>query len=176
MEKSIDYTKNDRFWYALYTRPRFEKKVNAELKIKRIEAFLPMHSVVRFWSDRKKKVEVPLFPSYVFVHVNLKERYHSLQTQGVLRMVSFNGVPARIPDYQIEAVRRVLQTGFVPQPHPYLTKGDKVEIILGPLKGLTGFIMECRGKKRFIISIDKIGQSMAIEIESRYLKRDVLIK
>lgn len=170
-EKLITSTKNDRSWYALYTRPRFEKKVDAELKVKGIESFLPLHSVIRFWSDRKKMLETPLFPSYIFVYVNLKERYLSLRTQGVIRMVSFNGKPARIPDDQIEAVRRILQTGYDPQLCPYFSKGDKVEIISGPLKGLTGIILEFRGKNRFIISIDNIRQSIAIELNSSSLIR-----
>ncbi|MFQ5823650.1 MAG: UpxY family transcription antiterminator [bacterium] len=170
-EKSIDSTKLERSWYALYTRPRFEKKVDVELKLKGLESFLPLHSVVRIWSDRKKKIEAPLFPSYVFVHANLKERYLSLQTPGVVRMVSFNGGPARIPAFQIESVRRILQTDYAPQPYPYLSKGYKVEIISGPLKGSTGYIIECRGKNRLVISIDTIRQSLAIEIDSNYLKR-----
>ena len=64
-----------RYWYAIYTRSRFEKKIAADLTSKGLESFLPLHEVIRFWSDRKKKVEMPLFPSYVFVHANTKERY-----------------------------------------------------------------------------------------------------
>ena len=85
-------------WYALYTRPRVEKRVASILEEKEIRAFLPTRSVMRQWSDRKKVVEEPLFPSYVFVFADLAERYCSLQSTGVVRMVQFNGKPARIPD------------------------------------------------------------------------------
>jgi transcription antitermination factor NusG len=86
-------------------------------------------------------------------------------------MVSFNGEPARIPDHQIEAVRRILEIGCAAQPYPYLARGDKVEITSSPLKGLTGYIIESRRNNRFIISIDEIRQSLAIEIDCKYLKR-----
>ena len=90
--------------------------MNADLKLKGLESYLPLHSVVRYWSDRKKKLQVPLFPSYVFVRVDLKERYSFLQASGVIRLVNFDGTPARIPDYQIQDVRRILELGYNPEP------------------------------------------------------------
>jgi transcription elongation factor/antiterminator RfaH len=163
--------KTQRNWYALYTRPRFEKKVHAELRQKGLESFLPLHKVIRFWSDRKKKMEEPLFPSYVFVHANLKERFLSLQTRGVVRMVSFNGQPARIPDEQIKSIHRVLENGYDPEPHQYLNYGDKVEIVAGPLRGLRGFYIEDRGKNKLVISVDAIQQSIAVAMEKGQVRR-----
>lgn len=162
--------RNIPYWYALYTRPRFEKKVDKELKELRIETFLPLKAVVKFWSDRRKVIKEPLFPSYLFVCVNLRERLMAFQPRGVVRMVSWNGEPTRIPEEQINAVRRILESGYTPEVHPYLTEGDIVEIVTGPLVGLKGFIIEHRGNNQFIISIDGICQSIAVNINSSKLK------
>src|SRR5574342_752189 len=96
-------TEDKRFWYALYTRARFEKKVTLQLNNLGIESFLPMHKVLRYWSDRKKYLQQPLFPSYVFVFANAKERYQSTTPYGVVKMLSFRAQPTIIPDEQIKA-------------------------------------------------------------------------
>ncbi|NIR73133.1 UpxY family transcription antiterminator [candidate division KSB1 bacterium] len=163
--------KTERHWYALYTRPRFEKKVDEELKQKGLESLLPLRSVIRFWSDRKKKIAEPLFPSYVFVHANSKERYQSTQTDGVVRMVSFSGQPARIPEEQIQSIRRILEHGYDPEPHQYLNAGDEVEVTVGPLQGTKGYLLEQRGSSRLVISIDAIRQSVAIEVERGQIRK-----
>lgn len=152
-------------WYALYTRPRFEKRVDAELKKKDLESYLPLRSVIKYWSDRKKRIEEPLFPSYVFVHADKRERYLSLQSRGVVRMVSFSGQPACIPADQIEAVARILEYGYDPEPYQYLNFGDEVDITAGPLQGLRGFYIEDRGQSKLVISVSAIRQSIAVEVE-----------
>jgi transcription antitermination factor NusG len=85
-------------------------------------------------------------------------------------MVSSNGEPTRIPEEQINAVRRVLESGFTSEVHPYLTQGDLVKIVTGPLMGLKGFIVEHRGSNKFIISIDGVCQSLAVNINSSNLR------
>lgn len=151
-------------WYALYTRARFEKKVDFQLKEKGIESYLPLRTVVRQWSDRKQKVEEPLFKSYIFVHVPPADRILALQTFGVVRMVNFKGVPAVIPDEQIEAVKRVLQEIETVELIDYLTIGQMVEVINGPLIGLRGILIEKRGRNRLVITIDQIKQALSVEI------------
>ncbi|MFQ5771019.1 MAG: UpxY family transcription antiterminator [bacterium] len=163
--------KTERFWYALYTRPRFEKIVDGSLKQKGLESFLPLYAVTRYWSDRKKVIAEPLFPSYIFVHANAKERYFSLQTRGVVRMVSFNGQPTSIPDEQIERIHQILNCGYNPEPHQFLNFGDEVEIVTGALQGLHGFYIEKRGKCRIVISVHAIQQSIAIEVERGQVRR-----
>ena len=158
-------------WYALYTRPRFEKRVDAELKEKGIETYLPLRRVLRQWSDRKKWVEEPLFRSYVFVHISPKERIRSLRVNGVVRMVSFGGKPSVIPDDQIEAIRRFLREGVQMEPTNYLVQGDLVEITQGPLMGIRGRLVEIRSERRFVISIDAIRQSIAVEIDPSLLRK-----
>ena len=163
-------------WYALYTRPRVEKRVASILEEKEIRAFLPTRSVIRQWSDRKKIVEEPLFPSYVFVFADLAERYRSLQSKGVVRMVQFNGKPAQIPEEQIETIYRILDGGYDPEPHQYLREGDEVEIVAGPLTGIKGYFLEGRGNKRLIISVHALQQSFAIELRRGQIKKSGFTK
>ncbi|RMD91338.1 MAG: UpxY family transcription antiterminator [Calditrichaeota bacterium] len=170
-ENSISDPKLQRYWYAIYTRPNFEKRVDHELKMKGLESFLPTRQVIHFWSDRKKKIEEPLFRSYVFIHANAQERYLSLQTRGVVRMVCFNGQPARIPDEQIQSIYRILEHGYDPEPYQYLNFGDEVEIVAGPLRGLRGFYIEERNQGRLVISINAIRQSIAVEVERGQVRK-----
>ncbi len=156
---------DERFWYAMYTRPRFEKKVDCELKRKRLHSFLPLQQQTRVWSDRLKTIEAPLFPSYIFVHANRRERYDALQTTGVIRVVGFNGQAVRIPEAEIDAIRVILEHGYCPEPYQYLRFGDEVEIVTGALKGLRGFYREQRGQDRMAISIHAIQQSVAVHVD-----------
>ncbi len=170
-ENSVSRIANDRYWYALYTRPRFEQKVDSLLKEKKLHSFLPQRETIRYWSNnRKRKIQEPLFRSYVFVCADAKERYLSLQTYGVARMVSFNGQPARIPDNEIQSIYRILENGYDPQPCDFLNYGDQVEITSGPLKGLGGFYIDERGKNKIVISLAAIGQSIAVEVRQDQVK------
>ena len=158
-------------WYAIYTRPRFEKKVDAQLKERGFESYLPLKTVVHQWSDRRKKVQEPLFRGYVFVHTTPMERPRSLQIIGAVRMISFGGRPSIIPDEQIEAVRRILSEGLKVETIDYIQAGDLVEVVQGPLMGLKGVLLEKRQKGRFVISIDSIRQSISVEIDVRDVRK-----
>lgn len=158
-------------WYAIYTRPRFEKKVDLELQRKGIESYLPIQTVVRQWSDRKKKVEEPLFNGYVFVHTTSNDRIASLQVDGVVRMIGFGGKPSVIPDNQIEAIKRFLREGYRFEPIDYLVTGNRVKVTHGPLMGVEGKLLEIRNDRRFVISIEAIRQSIAVEIDPGLLRK-----
>ena len=95
-------------WYALYTKPRHEKKVYSLLKDKKYDLFLPLISRMRQWKDRKKKVELPLFTSYLFVNFDYKYRFDVLETEGVVKIVNFCGTPAEVPEWQINSLRNML--------------------------------------------------------------------
>lgn len=168
--ETLKNTDKTRHWYALYTRPRFEKKVDLQLKELNIETFLPLTTVTKYWSDRKKLIDEPLFPSYVFVCANLKEQYMAFHSYGVVKYVSFNGRPTRIPNDQIDAVRRMLESGYTPFVYEYFVKGDEVEIVSGPLIGLKGLISEHRGNNHFSVFITGIRQTVAVNIEGCNLK------
>lgn len=153
-------------WYALYTRPRHEKVVAEGLQWRQIEAFLPLREVLSRWKDRKKLVQLPLFPGYVFVRTDLRRKGEVMQTPGVVFLVSFNGVSAPIPDEQIEAVRQVCLTKLPYDPYPYLTEGRWVRVIHGPLAGLTGILIRKKSKHRLLVSLDILRQSVAVEMDA----------
>ncbi len=154
-------------WYAVTTRSRHEKVVAEQLWQKQIECFLPLREVISKWKDRKKKVQFPLFPGYLFVHVPIRERrLDILKVPSVVRIIGFEGEPAVIPEMQIEAVKRLVFSTLPCDPYPYITEGDRMEITRGPLKGLQGILMEKRGVYRFILSIDLIQQAVACEVDA----------
>jgi len=159
-----------RRWYVLYTKPRFEKKVHQQLLQKQIESYLPLQKVIRRWSDRKKKVEEPLFPNYVFVHTNEKERLASLAAFGVVRCVSFAGRVAVVPDAQIESLKRMLDEEKSVEVYPTIPIGTKVKIVRGPLCGIEGTLTDIRGVKRFAVTIDALQRSVLIEIKASDVK------
>ncbi len=153
-------------WYALYTRPRHEKAVAEQLAGRQLEAFLPVREVLSRWKDRRKLVQLPLFPGYVFVRTPLTRKRDVVRTDGVVYMVSFHGVPAPVPDEQIEAVKEICLTKLPCDPYPYLTEGRWVRVIRGPLNGLTGILVRKKGKHRLVISVDILQQSVAVEIDA----------
>ena len=157
-------------WYALKTRSRHEKTVNDKLQLKGIESFLPLCTTYKNWSDRKKKVSSPLFSCYLFVKIALKDRFSVLQTDGAVNLISFNGIPAPIPDHQIDTVRQILEENISIQRADYFTKGQKVEVTHGLFKGIQGIVQETKDKSRLIISIDVIQQAISMDIDASKLK------
>ena len=154
-------------WYAVTTRSRHEKVVAEQLWQKEIECFLPLREVLSKWKDRRKKVQFPLFPGYLFIHVKIQERrLDILKVPSVVRIVGFEGEPAAIPDMQIEALKRLDFSTLPCDPYPYIAEGDRMEIVRGPLKGLQGILIEKKGVYRFILSIDLIQQAVACEVDA----------
>jgi len=155
-------------WYALYTRSRFEKKLLSELTDRRVEVFLPMREILSRWKDRKKRIWIPLFPGYIFVnHVDTPEnRFRILNIPGAVRFVGFEGHADRIPEEQIQYIRRFLESSIAIDPYPYIQVGTRVEVIAGPLKGIHGILVEKRGRFRFVIQVDLIRQAISVEIDA----------
>lgn len=160
----------ERAWYALYTRPNFEKKVDARLQELGLHSYLPLTMQVRQWSDRKKKIEVPLFRCYVFVYTDPKERLLSLKPRGVICMLNTKGKPSRIPDWEIDAVKRMLANDLEPETVERFKPGDLVEIVAGPLAGLQGILLENRGSDRVIIPLEGIGHSVSVKVHVDWLR------
>ena len=158
-------------WYALYTRPRHEKKVFDQLQEKRIEAFLPLTKELRQWKDRRRWVETPLFTGYVFINIDLRFRLEALQTYGVVRLVSFGGEPVAIPDWQILQLQQVLENTTELRPETYLRVGDFVEITGGPLQGVRGYLREHRGEARVAIMVDGICQSTSFVVSQELVRK-----
>jgi transcription antitermination factor NusG len=155
-------------WYALYTRSRFEKKLMSELTDRSIEVFLPMREVLSRWKDRKKKIWIPLFPGYIFVHQvdTPANRYRVLNVPGAVRFIGFNSQTVPIPQEQIDGVRRFLECNLMVDPYPYMRIGRRVEVIAGPLKGIQGKLVQKRGRFRFVLQVDLIRQAISVEIDA----------
>ncbi len=150
-------------WYAVYTCANHEKRVAEQLSVRAVEHFLPLYASVRSWKDRQVQLQLPLFPGYVFVRIALCDRLQVLEVPSVARLVGFSGIPAALPDIEIETLRAGLAGGSHAIPHPYLKAGRRVRIIAGPLAGLTGNLLRRQGKTRVAISIDLIQRSIVVE-------------
>ena len=159
-------------WYALYTRSRFEKKLLYELAMRDIEVFLPMREILSRWKDRKKKIWVPLFSGYIFVNQvdTLENRHRILNIPGAVHFVGVSGRLNSVPEEQILAIRRFLETGLSADPYPYIQVGTQVEVIAGPLTGIRGVLIEKRGRFRFVLQVDLIRQAISIEIDASDVK------
>ena len=158
-------------WYALHVRSRHEKKVHERMAAKGIESYLPLQKSLRQWSDRKKWVEAPLFRNYVFTRIALKNRLPVLQTDGAIRLVAFKGIPARIPDRQIEAIKAALEINPSPEVIDSFISGQEVEVIHGPFSGLRGVVQNEKGIYRVYISIEAISRSLCLEIDKSDVKK-----
>ncbi len=152
-------------WYAAHTNPRHEKSVQQLMDGYHIECFLPLYKSIRRWKDRRKELELPLFPGYIFVHIPLKDRMNALRIPGVVQFVSFQGKPARLPDAEIEALRNGLARSAGIEPHPYLTVGRKVRVRNGPFFGMDGVLVRRKEKYRVVLSIHLIQRSVAVEVD-----------
>lgn len=159
-------------WYAVYTKPRTEKKIEAALAAKGITVYLPLQVTIKQWSDRKKKVQEPLFKSYLFVQINLEQsRASVLQTLGVIKFVRIGAETVQIRDSQIEAIKLLLasETDLEVQTGTF-KHGEKVLVNAGPLKGLQGYILETKGNRNVAITIEQLGAAMCLTVPTAYLK------
>jgi transcription antitermination factor NusG len=111
-------------------------------------------------------LQLPLFPSYVFVRLALRERWPVLQLPGVARLVGFNGSPAALPESEVEALQRIAPTGLHVQPHRYLSAGRRVRVKAGPLAGIEGVLVRKKNGDRFVVSVDLIMRSVALEVDA----------
>ncbi|PTB96654.1 antitermination protein NusG [Marivirga lumbricoides] len=157
-------------WFAIYTKSRMEKKVADRLTEKGIEVYCPTQTVLRQWSDRKKKVKVAVFSSYVFVKWNNdQERLKILQTQGVVNFVRYLGQDAKIRPNEIEAIQNLLGEYEEVSVEP-ISEGDRVQIEQGGMKGQKGKVIKTQ-KDRVIVFIESLGLSLTAEISKARLKK-----
>jgi|SRR5215470_11982429 len=158
---------NEAQWYAGYTAARHEKRVAEHLTQRGIEHFLPLYETIHRWNNGRHRVQLPLFPGYIFVRIALQERLRVLELPGFVRLVGFNSLPHSLPETDINKMKEALNKGVLAEPYPYLTAGTRVEIRNGPLQGMTGILLRRQNKCRVVISIDLIMRSMAVEIDAR---------
>jgi transcription antitermination factor NusG len=153
-------------WYAGYTAARHEKRIAEQLQQRSVEHFLPLYETIHRWRNGRHRVQLPLFPGYVFVRIALRERLRVLEIPGFVRLVGFSSIPCALPEAEIDAMREALNKGISAEPYPYLTVGTRVEIRDGPLQGMTGILLRRRGQCRVVLSIDLIRRSMVVEVEA----------
>lgn len=156
-------------WYAAYLSPHRERRVADHLSGRSVEHFLPLHQSVRRWKDRRKLVQLPLFPGYIFVRIDLRDRLQVLEVPGVVRLIGFNHLPAALPDDEISAFRTGLAQALQVQPHRYLRVGRKVRIASGPFAGLDGILIRQKGAVRVVLSIELIQRSVLVHIDTTCL-------
>src|ERR1700722_7149617 len=156
----------DRPWYALYTRHQHEKMVHQILTNKGFDTFLPLYSTTHNWKDRTKALSLPLFPCYVFLKGGIERRLQILTTPGIYGLVSSAGQPAAIPDIEIDAIRRVVESGVRVEAHPYLKCGNWVRVKCGPLTGIEGILVRKKNIARLVLSVEILGTAASIEVEA----------
>ena len=153
-------------WFAAYTNSHHEKRVASRFGERRIESFLPLYSALHRWKNRcEVDLDLPLFPNYVFVHIDPRERVRVLEVPGVLSLVGFGRTPAPLSDFEIEALRSCAgQRNF--EPHPYLVIGERVRIKAGPMTGIEGVLVRKKSNFRVVLALDVIMQCVAVEVDA----------
>ncbi|MGA2050858.1 MAG: UpxY family transcription antiterminator [Terracidiphilus sp.] len=161
---------DQRQWFAVFTRVHHEKRVVERLTQRGIETFLPLYKVTHQWTHyRKVKLDLPLFPTYLFVNIAPHERNATIEVSGVLSLVGQGHSPAPLPHDEIDCLRRALQTRRS-EPHSYLQVGTKVNITAGPLAGLKGIVVREKSGLRVVLSVELIRQSVAVEVDADELE------
>lgn len=153
-------------WYALFTRHQHEKYVAHSLTAKGLNVYLPLYRAIRRWQDREKQLWLPLFSCYVFLCEGMDRQLQVLMTPGILHIVACAGRPAIVPPEQLDAVRRMVESPLRVEPHPFLSRGDRVRVVSGPLFGLEGIFIRTKAATRLVISLELLGRSAAVEIDA----------
>src|SRR5262249_33353386 len=168
--ESLELT-NETPWFAIQVRTTHENRVTTLLDYQGHEYFSPVYQARRRWSDRIKRVDIPLFPGYVFCRFPLSARKSILKTPSVIRILGIGSVPTPIDDREIDALQTVVKARAGILPHPFLQVGQRVRIEDGPLYGLEGIIVDTRRAPRLILSVALLQRSVAVEIDSACVRR-----
>ena len=159
-------------WYALYTKARAEKKTYQELQDIGIEAYLPLRKELKFWSDRKRWVETPIINSYIFVHIPKTDYRKVFESKGIVAYVSANKRPVVIPDHEIDAMKRAVASNLSLNVEANaIQKGQNITITSGPLKGISGEVVEIQGKQKFYLRISHIDYMLVIDLNENENKK-----
>jgi transcription antitermination factor NusG len=157
-------------WYAAYTRANHERRVADQLAERGVEHFWPRYESIRRWKDRRVRLQMPLFPGYVFVHLALQSRLKVLEVPGVAYLVGFAGRPTEVPEEEFARIRGFLQKGHRAEPHPYLNAGRRVRVKNGPLEGMEGIVARRKNGNRLVVSLELIQRAMAVDLDGADLE------
>ena len=158
-------------WYAIVVKPQAERVVEVLLGQKNYETFFPVVSTERRWSDRTKRVDVALFPGYVFCRFDHDRRLPIMTTPGVREIVGFGRHAAPVDDAELTALRIVLASGASVERCDYLQAGDAVEVTKGPMQGLRGSLLEVKGSCRVVLSVELLQRSVSVEMDRTRIRR-----
>jgi transcriptional antiterminator RfaH len=157
-------------WYVLYTMPHHEKSVCQGLTRKGIEAHFLVRKEIRQWSDRKRKMEVPVFPNYIFLQIRRGDRFKVFEIPGIVRYLDSNQDPTVIPQYEIDFILQLKNESYEVTNDAF-HKGDQVVIESGPLRNWKGILVEKKGTKRLLVEISSIKRNLLIDVSSYQLKK-----
>jgi transcription termination/antitermination protein NusG len=153
-------------WFAIWTRSRHEQVVREQLRQKQVETFLPTITRWSRWKDRKKKIDWPLFPGYCFARFDPVHSLPVLKCTGVVSIVSFEGKPAPIPEFELDNLRVLIGSDLQYDPCPMIREGTMVEVMHGPLRGVIGrLVRKDLQRARLVLSVDLIGQAVSVEVD-----------
>jgi transcription antitermination factor NusG len=161
----MDHSSYEKPWYAIQVKTRFEKVVALHLRGKAYDEYLPTYRSRRRWSDRVKEIERPLFPGYIFCRFDATDRLPLLVIPGVKSIVGFGGTLISVPEQEIAALKRVINSGMQYEPWPGISVGQAVQVRHGPLRGLEGVVVQVKGKHHLIISVNLLQRSVSVEID-----------
>jgi transcription antitermination factor NusG len=153
-------------WFAVSTKSRHEAAVRGQIAGRGVDVFLPTIPRWSRWKDRKKRVDWPLFPGYCFARLAPRESLKVISCPGVVGLVSCNGRPASIPEAEIDAIRRLISSDVQFDPCPLLAEGARVEVVSGPLRGVTGRLVRKGARARLLLTVDVIGQGISVEVDA----------
>jgi transcription antitermination factor NusG len=160
-----------KYWYALHTTPRAEKKVARRLQELGFEIYLPLQKQLRQWSDRKKWVEMVLIPSYLFVYAEERKLAQLVQQNGVVRVLSFERKAVAIPEEQINWLKRLVMSEVaIELLQETIPPGSRVEVAAGSLAGLKGELVAHKSQKKVIVRLEHLEYSLLITIPSEWLR------
>ena len=157
-------------WRAIWIRCHHEQTVREQLERKGYETFLPTITRWSRWKDRKKKIDWPLFPGYCFARFAGDARLPVLKCAGVVSIVSFDSDIAMVPEFEIEGVRKLLESHLQFDPCPLIREGALVEVSHGPLKGVVGRLLRKGAHARLMLAVDLIGQAVSVEVDAADIK------
>lgn len=152
-------------WFAAYTQPNHEKTIARQLTERAISHYLPLYESVRQWKDRKVRLEMPLFPGYVFVRICIQKRLSVIQVPSIIRLVGFGSEPAAIPEPELAAIRTCLDHNCRMEPHRLLQVGQRARVTRGALAGIEGILLRRKGIARLVLSVGLIMRAVAVEVE-----------
>ena len=159
-------------WYALQTRGSFERSSANDLVSREVESYAPERTEIRTWSDRRQTIQVPLFPGYMFARFvdTMEIRVHVLRTRGVVKILGDGREIYPVPDEQISGIWRLLESGIPCVTHPTLHAGQDVRVVVGAMTGVSGVLVEFRGRQRLAVRVPLLGRDVITELDERYVE------